>query len=125
MRRRDFISFLCLTAVWPFALRAQQGRPIPRIGYLFGFGLDADAWFREGLREFGYVEGHNIIVEYRRASDLAQLDGLAAELIASKVEHLPCNVVRGHRGAQRLAAPCAGSKVEIIVCSGSQAQGRR
>src|ERR1700682_209950 len=99
MRRRDFISFLCLTAFWPFAVRAQQGRPIPRIGYLFGFGLDADAWFREGLREFGYVEGHNIIVEYRRASDLAQLDGLAAELIASKVEIIVCGGSQATRAA--------------------------
>jgi hypothetical protein len=45
-------------ACWPFAARAQEHKPMPRIGYLsFAFGnLGAEA-FREGLRAFGYVEG--------------------------------------------------------------------
>ena len=58
MRRREFITLGGVAVAWPLAARAQQTRPLPRIGYLsVGFGnLGADA-FREGLRGFGYVEG--------------------------------------------------------------------
>jgi hypothetical protein len=79
VKRRQFITLFGGTAVaWPLAARAQQVRPLPRIGYLsVGFGgVGADA-FREGLRDFGYVEGQNVLVEYRRAGEQGQLDALA------------------------------------------------
>jgi putative ABC transport system substrate-binding protein len=80
--------------------RAQQARPLPRIGYLsVGFGnLGIDA-FREGLRDFGYVEGQNVLVEYRRADEPGQLDGFAAELIARKVEIIICGGSQATRAA--------------------------
>ena len=101
MKRRQFIMLFGGTAVsWPLAGRAQQARPLPRIGYLsVGFGnLGADA-FREGLRDFGYVEGQNVLVEYRRAGEQGQLDALAAELIARKVEIIVCGGSQATRAA--------------------------
>jgi hypothetical protein len=69
MKRREFITLLGSAAAWPLAARAQQARPLPRIGYLsVGFGGLGEDAFREGLRDFGYVKGQNVLVEYRRAS---------------------------------------------------------
>lgn len=101
MKRRQFITLFGSTAVaWPLAARAQQVRPLPRIGYLsVGFGgVGADA-FREGLRDFGYVEGQNVLVEYRRAGEQGQLDALAAELVARKVEIIVCGGSQATRAA--------------------------
>jgi putative ABC transport system substrate-binding protein len=82
VRRRDFITLVGgATAGWPLAARAQQ--PMPRIGHLaFGIGGgSAEDAFRQGLRDFGYVEGQNLSVEYRRTGETSQLDSFAAELI--------------------------------------------
>jgi putative tryptophan/tyrosine transport system substrate-binding protein len=101
VKRREFITLLGgAAAAWPLAAWAQRARPLPRIGDLsVGFGsLGADA-FREGLRDFGYVEGQNVLVEYRRAGEQSQLDGLAAELIARKVEIIVCGGSQATRAA--------------------------
>src|SRR5215472_13529870 len=100
MRRREFITLGSAAVAWPLAARAQQTRPLPRIGYLsVGFGnLGADA-FRKGLRDFGYVEGQNLLVEYRRAGEPGQLDALAAELIARKVAIIVCGGSQATRAA--------------------------
>jgi putative ABC transport system substrate-binding protein len=70
---------------------AQQAKKVPRIGFLGFTSLSAIAArieaFRQGLREFGYVEGKNIVVEYRSAEgELDRLPELAAELVRLKVE---------------------------------------
>jgi putative ABC transport system substrate-binding protein len=74
----------------PSAVKAQQETHIPRIGFLSAVSPAAimartDA-FRQGLRELGYVEGHNIIVEYRWAEgQLERLPALATELVRLQV----------------------------------------
>ena len=70
---------------------AQQPAKIPRIGYLAASSLSALAprteAFRQGLREIGYVEGKNIVIEYRSAEGkLDRLPALAAELVRLKVD---------------------------------------
>src|SRR5262249_50425337 len=80
-----------------------QAKPMPRIGYLSmslgGLGEDA---FRQGLRDFGYVEGKNLLVEYRRAGETAgQLDGFVAELIARKVDVIVTGGSQATRAALR------------------------
>ncbi len=84
MLRRLFLCEL-LFAIGPLAT-AQQARKVPRVGYLAAVSASADAprleAFRRGLRELGYVEGQNVLVEYRHESaDFERLPGLAAELI--------------------------------------------
>jgi putative ABC transport system substrate-binding protein len=70
---------------------AQQPKKIPRIGYLGVLSASAAAGrieaFRQGLRELGYVEGKNIVIEYRHADGkLERLPALAAELVRLKVD---------------------------------------
>src|SRR5262245_65709010 len=70
------------------AAEAQQTTKIPRIGRLgAGFPVTAlETAFREGLREFGYVDGHNIAVEDRHAdAKTHRLSELAADLVRMKV----------------------------------------
>jgi putative ABC transport system substrate-binding protein len=75
----------------PLAADAQQAGKVPRIGYL-GVTSPSDRpplldAFRQGLRELGWVEGQNIVIDYRFAEgSLDRLPGLAAELIGLKVD---------------------------------------
>jgi putative ABC transport system substrate-binding protein len=71
MRRRSFLGVLGSTATWPLAAQAQQRERMRRIGWIWiGHSAASSpelAGFRQGLKDFDYVEGKNIIVEYRFA----------------------------------------------------------
>jgi putative tryptophan/tyrosine transport system substrate-binding protein len=72
-------------AAWPLPLDAQPPA-LPVVGVLLGGSTEADTFrveaFRQGLKETGYVEGQNVILEYRFAEDnYARLPGLAADLV--------------------------------------------
>jgi len=69
-------------------VEAQQPTKVPRIGYLVGGATSARTEaFRQGLRELGYVEGKNIIIEYRYAKGkFDRMPVLAAELVRLKVD---------------------------------------
>jgi putative ABC transport system substrate-binding protein len=74
-----------------FSAEAQQSAKVPRIGYLSGATPDGQSArleaFRQGLRELGYVEGKNVVIEYRYAEEkLDRLPALAAELVRLKVD---------------------------------------
>ena len=74
-----------------FPPRAQQPTKVPRIAYLTGASLSSMSTrieaFRQGLRELGYVEGKNIVIEWRAAEEkLDRLPALAAELVRLKVD---------------------------------------
>jgi putative tryptophan/tyrosine transport system substrate-binding protein len=91
MRRRDFITLLSgAAATLPLATRAQQSQKMWRIGYL-GFG-PASSWtseveaLRSGLRDLGYVEGKNIIIEFRWAERADQTPDLATQLVHMNVD---------------------------------------
>ncbi|MBI2154615.1 MAG: hypothetical protein HYV92_03125 [Candidatus Rokubacteria bacterium] len=91
-RTAGFILTLALgILVAPLAAHAQQPKKVPRIGYLTGDSVSADLprrdAFRQGLRELGYIEGQNILVEYRTAEGkVDRLSELAAELAGLKVD---------------------------------------
>jgi len=99
MRRRDLIKGIAgSAAAWPLAARAQQST-IPVIGWLSSGSRDSDGVlrlpvFRQGLNEAGYVEGRNVVIEYRNADD--------------QNDRLP-----------RLAADLAGRQVSLILAAGS------
>ncbi len=83
-------SFVLIVGLGEMA-EAQQPTKIPRIGYLTAVSLSANAArieaLRQGLRELGYVEGKNIIIEWRGADEKRdRLPALAAELVRLKVE---------------------------------------
>src|SRR5262245_40208626 len=89
--RRELIAFAGTALVaWPLVARAQQQAKIARLGYL-GFGSPAasttrvDA-LREGLRDLGYVEGKNLVIEFRWSGTVEQLHEAAAELARMKVD---------------------------------------
>jgi putative tryptophan/tyrosine transport system substrate-binding protein len=91
MRRRDFVTLLSgAAAVWSLAARAQQSAKVWRIGYL-GFG-PASSWtseveaLRSGLGDLGYVEGKNIIIEFRWAERADQTFDLATQLVRKNVD---------------------------------------
>ena len=89
MRRRSFITLLGgAAATWPIAARAQQSERMKRIGVLMGYPesdpqAQANATaLRQGLQNLGWIEGHNILVDYRWAgADPEKARAFAKELI--------------------------------------------
>src|SRR6266487_5108769 len=90
MDRRDTVLALLALGAAPFAAEAQQAAKVARIGHLSP-NLAASPHLRDaflqGLRDLGYVEGRNVVIEYRDAEGkLERLPALAAELVALKVD---------------------------------------
>ena len=91
MRRREFITLLGgAAAAWPLAARAQQrAANIPRVGFLLNVQSELVEALFKGLRDAGYIEGQNVVVETRFAGNmLDQIDHFANELVA-----LNCNLI--------------------------------
>jgi putative ABC transport system substrate-binding protein len=116
MRRRDFVSLLGSAAIaWPLAARAQQAGKIARIGFLGAtspahYGVRVEA-LRAGLRELGYIEGTNLVLEYRWAeANYERLPALVAELIRSNID-----VIVTHGTPAALAAKQATTSIPIVV----------
>jgi putative ABC transport system substrate-binding protein len=87
MRRREFLGLLSGMSVtlWPLPLSAQKSTKIPRLGVLLYSTLRGDPnteSFHRGMRELGYVDGQNIVIEYRFADGRPErLPELAADLV--------------------------------------------
>jgi putative ABC transport system substrate-binding protein len=116
-KRRDFITLLGgVTAAWPLAAHAQQGK-LWRIGMLETISpvLNAAnlAAFRNGLRQLGYVEGQNYVIEYRSADGRAErFAELAADLLRLNVDVI---VTRGTPAV--LAAKKATTTTPIVMAA--------
>ena len=113
--RRQFIFAVGGTAVaWPLSLRAQPRKPMQRIGvFLFGTP-DSDpnlGAFLRGLRDLGYIESQNIVIEYRYAEGKPdRLRSLAGELVAIKPD-----LIFAHGGDVSPSARVATSTIPIVV----------
>jgi putative tryptophan/tyrosine transport system substrate-binding protein len=116
IRRREFITLLGGAAVaWPLAARARQPGKVARVGFLGAASASSYATqlegFRLGLRDLGYVEGTNLIIEYRWAQgNYERLRELAAELVRSNVDVI---VTHGTPGA--LTAKQATAAIPIVM----------
>ncbi|MBR1142793.1 ABC transporter substrate-binding protein [Bradyrhizobium sp. AUGA SZCCT0431] len=118
MRRREFIGLLGSAAAWPLAARAQHSGKPPTIGYLGSNTRSPHALtgFHAGLKERGYVEGHNVRFEYRWAAGYYdRLGALAADLVQQQV-----SVLVASGGIQAaLAAKAATATIPIVFGHGS------
>ena len=115
MRRRQFITLLGGAAVWPRAARAQQGA-MGLVGLLAGpqLGDLQLRGVREGLKEAGYIEGHNVAITYRSADGhFDRLPALAAELVADGV-----NLILTAAPPAAAAAKRATASVPIVFVVG-------
>jgi len=110
MTRREFITLLGgAVAAWPLAARAQQAGKIPRIGIID----DSPIWnaFRHGLRDLGYLEGQNIVFDYRYAGGLPdRLAWVAVELV-----HRPVDLIATFGTPPTLAAKQATTTIPIVM----------
>jgi putative tryptophan/tyrosine transport system substrate-binding protein len=109
------ISGLCLL-IFALSISAQAGEQIPRIGILFIGGRNQPHLesFKQGLKERGYIEGKNILIDYRYAEGkYDRLPELAAELVREKVDIIVATSSLGGRAAQR-----ASKTIPIVLTTG-------
>ena len=118
MRRRAFIKgIVALGVAWPLAARAQQAGKLTTIG-LLGSGTAAaqSTWtaaFVQRMRELGWIEGHNLTIEYRWAEGHTErLAGLVNELVRLNVD-----VILTHNTPPPLAAKQATSVIPIVFAT--------
>src|SRR5438105_15704691 len=94
--RRDFITLIGSTAVWPLTARAQHAERVQRVGMLMNFpASDPEAPIRvaaflQRLQELGWTDRHNVRIDYRLA-DSTNLQYTAAELVALAPDVLVVN----------------------------------
>ena len=108
MRRREFIGLLGGATAWPLVARAQQPAKVPRIGFLATASFDTPEFreardpFLQGMRELGYVEGQNFIVEYRSAEGRQErFASLAIDLVRINVDLIVALATPHARAAQQ------------------------
>src|SRR5437016_892137 len=114
MKRREFITLLGGAAAWPLAARAQKPEKIARIGYLSAANprsMPAFQAFEQRLRDLGYIEGQNIVIEYRNAEgEVDRLPDLAANLV-----RLDVNVIVTATDPATRAAKGATPTIPILM----------
>ena len=115
MRRREFISLIGGTAAaWPLVVRAQQA-VIPTIGFLDNASTlpQYTAGFNQGLKETGYIEGQNLVIERHSAEgQYDRLPALAADLVRRQVAVIVSTAL-----AAALAAKAATTTIPIVFTS--------
>ncbi len=122
MERRAFVVGALGLLAAPLAAEAQPRLRVARVAFLEAGTMGSDLWqvTRDGLRELGYVEGQNLIIEFRSAEgQFERLPGLLAELIRLQV-----NVIVTAGDAVVVAAKQATSTIPIVMAAVSDPIGR-
>jgi putative tryptophan/tyrosine transport system substrate-binding protein len=108
VRRREFIALLGGAAAWPLTARGQQADRMRRVGFLLGaippaqFGLGDLSGFTQGMRELGYLEGRDFVIEWRSSEgQYERLPDLAAELVRLKVDVIVLGLTQAVRPTQQ------------------------
>jgi len=104
---------LCGLLALSFPALAQQPKKLPRIGYVTGAGPEGYSVeaFRQALRQLGYVEGKNIVVQYRYGEgDLSRLSQLVSELVRLKADILVITALPAIRAAKE-----ATKRIPIVM----------
>jgi len=112
--RRKFLATLGGAVAWPLAGRAEQREKTPRVGYLRAGTSNNDPYresFVRGMQDLGYVEGRNIVYEFRHyGDDLESIPSLISDLLRAKVDI----IAAGGNAAVR-AAQIATQNVPIVM----------
>jgi putative ABC transport system substrate-binding protein len=117
MKRREFIMLLGGAAAWPLVSNAQQVGKVYRIGILETISAAQNAAnldaLRKGLRKLGYIEGKNLVIEYRSAEGHAErFPDMASELTRLKVDLI---VTRGTPAVQ--AAKNVAGAIPVVMAA--------
>jgi putative tryptophan/tyrosine transport system substrate-binding protein len=118
IKRREFIAGVAGAAAWPLAARGQQAA-MPVIGYLSARAASENPQylltFLQGLREAGYVEGQNVLVEYRWADgQYDRLPALTIDLVSRRVA-----VIFALDNASAQVAKPASATIPIVFAVGA------
>jgi ABC-type uncharacterized transport system substrate-binding protein len=108
MRKAGVLSILLVVVLLAVAIiaEAQQAKKVPRVGFLASGSAATEAHrieaFRQGLRELGYVEGQNIVIEYRYGEGKTErFPNLATELAYLKVDAIVAVGATATRAAKK------------------------
>jgi putative tryptophan/tyrosine transport system substrate-binding protein len=125
MKRREVLGVIGGAAAWPLAVWAQQPKNMPRIGVLVTASVESPEGrailnaFDRGLREYGYIDGQNVLVVVRQADlQVERFPALASELVRLNVDVIVASNSLAARAAQRatttipIVVPVMGDPVE-------------
>jgi len=121
MQRRKFITLLCAAGAWPVVARAQQ-RKVPVIGAFHAASREGTthlmAAYRQGLKEEGYVEGQNVVIEYRWADGvLDRMPAIMADLVRLRPDVITAFGTAARAAHDARAAGTAGN-IPIVFSIG-------
>jgi putative tryptophan/tyrosine transport system substrate-binding protein len=123
LKRREFITLVGGAVAWPLAARAQQPQ-LPVIGSMHAASQagteDFMTAFRQGLKETGYVEGQNVLIEYRWANgSYDRQSSLMKELIDLRVNIIVTWGPTAIRTAKMVQATGVGTAIPIVFAAGT------
>src|SRR3954447_11602609 len=117
MKRRELLGVIGGAAAWPLGVWAQQPKNVPRIGFLVTGSIESPEAraslkaFDQGLREYGYIDGQNVLVEVRAADlKVERFPALAGELVRLNVDLIVASNSLAARAVQQ-----ATTTIPIVV----------